>query len=226
METPPYPSAEYGAVRLPTATTRRLGYVAAYGVAHGAVKTSLPAGADRADIRVHDIEAAHGAALKEDKERSETDAQPAEPKQLAQSEEGGVVTADAAEPQRTSGLSALESPKALRQEAAAILKGAGLPEVSPNSEITRDGGGRLLIVQADNATVTTPVPGGKPEIAEYKYDRGTDTLAVKTSSSITTARVVKYDSTDMGQWQTHDDIVTLPDALAKRFGFERAVATG
>jgi predicted ATP-dependent protease len=204
-----------------------------------------------ADNRVHDIEAAHEAALAEhkifkahvealrenelfdahvaaeaeDKERTAIKAK--QPEQPSQAKEQPATT-DTAESEKASSPLEISSPAEIRQEATKALEEAGLnglaAQVPPGSEVHKSLDGKeLTIVNGNSARVITRIPGGRPQITEYTYDKDNSTLTVTNGANPITGRVVEYEPTQAEQWQTRDKIITLPPALAKRFGLERAM---
>lgn len=205
------------------------------------------------DTRIHDIEAAHEAAqleneiidahtaalqeneifdayeaaLKEDQERTETMIHIQQPEQQ---EEKATAPEAPKEPQseQASNPLAAVSQEELRVEAATALKEAGFPDaqIYLNGEIHKDLDGKITILHDNSAKVITHMPGGKPQVTEYTYDKDSNTITVATGTNIITGRAIEYEPTQDKQWQTRQDIITLPAALAKRFGMERAIVTG
>jgi len=207
----------------------------------------------QADTRIHDVEAAHEAALlensifdahvaalkeneifdahvaamEEDKERAKVRAQQSE--QASQKEQSVAADKTKTNQERAHSPSAPASQEELRQEAAAALEEAGvagLPiQVPMGSEIHKDVDGNLTIVNGNSAIVIEPVLGGKPQVTEYTYNKnnGTPTLTVTTGVGTDRGHIAEYTPTQTGQWQTHDKVITLPPALTRRFGVERAV---
>jgi hypothetical protein len=203
------------------------------------------------DTRIHDIEAAHEAALlenkifdahvaalkeneirdayeaaqQEDKERTEAKAQQLE--QAREQKEQQATTDTATESEQATKALAPSSPAELRKEATLALEEAGLTglaaQVYAGSEVQRDLAGKLTIVDGTSARVITRIPGSKPQVTEYAYDKNNGTVTVTSGTSTLTGHIAKYAPTEEKQWQTRDKIITLPPNLARRFGIERAV---
>jgi hypothetical protein len=173
-----------------------------------------------AALHENEIFDAHVAAIKEDRERAEIQVQPAE-RPLQQEEQ--VAAADKVKPEYVP----TPSPKGPRQEAAEALKEAGFTnlgaELSGSSEVYKDLNGELTIVSGRSAKVITRTPSGSPQVTEYTYDRDNRTLAITTGAGTITGHVAEYMPTQVKQWQTRGNVITLPPILAKRFGMERAV---
>jgi len=171
-----------------------------------------------AALKENELFDAHEAALKEDAERS---------KAKAQQQEQPTPT-DTAKSEKASSPLETSSPDELRQEAAVALKEAGLSGLAANisldSQVSKGLDGSLVIANGNSATVITRQLGSAPRVTEYAYDRDNGTLTVSEGGiKAITGRVVAYEATQDKQWQTRDEIITLPPALASRFGIERAV---
>jgi hypothetical protein len=128
-----------------------------------------------AALRENEIFDAHVAALKEDAEREQARATE-EARALdipAQNVVEGVT-----ENQLTTRLET-SSPEEIHKETVAALKQMGLDiQIPPGSEISKDTKGNLFIVSGNDAKAITYLPNGSPRVTEYHYDKDSATLTI------------------------------------------------
>jgi hypothetical protein len=177
-----------------------------------------------AALQENQILDAHVEALKEDEER--TKAQAAAELEHAEPDSADKAT-DAQTASHDRDTNSLEpaSPERLYKEATEALKQAGLTtQIAPNSRIIKDVTGNLIITGDTDAKVITRQPGSIPKLTEYHYDQASGELTVAINrTNVFNGRAMEYQPTEQKDWQTSKEVITLPDAIADRFGFKRAV---
>jgi len=192
------------------------------------------------DTRVHDIEAAHEAALIENeifdahvaalKENEVFDAHVAALKEdkernaaIAKArEDGQKITKD-----ETPAKPNPDSTQRLYEEASTALNQAGIdPRLSPTSTVTKDAMGNMLILEGDyDAKLITQSADGSPKVTAYHYDKDSGTLTIDAGHFSALPHKTTYEKTSLKGWQSNQEGITLPPAIAKRFGVNRAIAT-
>lgn len=192
------------------------------------------------DTRIHDIEAAHEAALFENevfdahvaalKEDEIFNAHVAALQEDGEREQAKTAIAvEQKEPRPDGGemvTLAPNSPQSLREEAITTLSKAGIDlRLSPNSEVSRDTMGNLLILDGADAKLITRSADGSPKLTEYHYDEDSGTLTIDAKRFNTLSNATDYQETTLKNWQTRREVIILPPAIAKRFGIEQAIAT-
>jgi hypothetical protein len=80
--------------------------------------------------------------------------------------------------------------------------------------------GNLLIL---DGAITQSIDG-TPKLTEYHYDDSDGTLTIDSQRFSVLSNPIDYQETSLGDWQTHDEVITLPPAIVKCFGIERVVA--
>jgi hypothetical protein len=184
--------------------------------------------------RVHDIEAAHEAALYENdvidayKENELFDAHAAALKENDERKAEKIPAPDTEEQANESqpiAKPSSESAQALREEATVVLKQSGADtQLSPGSIVTKDAMGNLLILDGTDAKFITQTPDGRPKVTEYQYDDTTGTVSINDKLFSVMDHTINYEETSLKSGQTRDEILELPPIIAERFGIKRVIA--
>ena len=171
-----------------------------------------------AALQENEIFDAHVAALQEDAEREQAKAT------LAASQESphdniGETNKEEAIPDQTPAQS-------IREEASTALKEAGADtKLAASGEVTKDAMGNLLIINGNDAKLVTRSIDGSSKVVDYEYDEKENTITINNAPfHAYTSGNAEYQQTELKNWQTNTEVITLPLAIAKRFGIERVVA--
>lgn len=194
--------------------------------------------------RVHDVAAAHEAALQEEVLRvheaalqenelfdayreneifdAYTEALREDEERAEQKEQRNTLESD----KPTAGHEAGQTQSDFRQQAESALKEAGYPEQIPaGSQVSKDPAtGHLMIISSHEVKVLESYAGGT-RVVDYKFNQDNNVLTISAPGfGAAYGRAGEYVASDTHEGQqAGPEVITLPLAIARMAGFRKAV---
>jgi len=205
------------------------------------VEGELTSGIDAAampegDGRLQDVEAAHEAALQENKifdaytealaeDKNRTPEKPESEEEPAVVEAAKPIASEVPVDRKDDTLASprAPSPPELIKEAQTLMDAAGHHELIPlNARVLRDpANGNLMIVGDNDVRVLEPLPGGKTRIVEYALDETTGVLTISTDGTSIAANALAGDFAPASI--SDGNVISLPPGVAREVGFKNVV---
>lgn len=177
--------------------------------------------------RVHDIEAAHEEALKEnlafDIEKAHAEALLENAKFDAEAAQREKERQDNLEAEKAPVQEPEAHPQDIRQEAVEALKEAGEAGTLPlGSRVSKDTLGNIVITSQDDVKLVTPKATGGKQVTTYHYDKAARKLTIKKQGEKTVVATVGDPAPDEAQEQPKHTIrLVVPSAVSSMVGTKK-----